>query len=306
MTEGGHGPSSSAAAGSAAPPSRRSTTTRTSSWSASSPRRPTGRSARADDLDPDPRRGAGARYREYPDSGAASHARGDRRRAGTAARPHRARRLWPARAAGVAGRPTWRAQSAPVVAAAPPRRDADPGRHPGGRRRDRRHVDAHGRRASIRVRSSCRSASRCGATRWRRTWRRRSRRWQRRSSTRRSGRGYVASSRPPTVRGGSDADPKPLRREDGRLDVSRSAAELERQVRAYQPWPGSFVDTDVGRLIVWTAEPAARRSASWNLRYRRDRSGRWRSATAARRPAGGRQADVVGGVRPRSTGDRRQ
>ncbi len=50
---------------------------------------------------------------------------------------------------------------------------------------------------------------------------------------------------------------KPLRREDGRLDVSRSAAELERQVRAYQPWPGSFVDTDVGRLIVWTAEPAA-------------------------------------------------
>jgi methionyl-tRNA formyltransferase len=47
---------------------------------------------------------------------------------------------------------------------------------------------------------------------------------------------------------------RPLRREDGRLDPARSGAELERQVRAYQPWPGSFVDTDAGRLIVWRAE----------------------------------------------------
>ena len=44
---------------------------------------------------------------------------------------------------------------------------------------------------------------------------------------------------------------RPLRREDGRLDLTRPAAELERQVRAYLPWPGSFVETDlVGRLIV--------------------------------------------------------
>jgi methionyl-tRNA formyltransferase len=42
---------------------------------------------------------------------------------------------------------------------------------------------------------------------------------------------------------------------DGRLDVRRPATELERQVRAYQPWPGSFVETDLGRLIVWRAEP---------------------------------------------------
>src|SRR5438270_13862359 len=44
---------------------------------------------------------------------------------------------------------------------------------------------------------------------------------------------------------------RPLRREDGRLDPSRTAAELERQVRAFQPWPGSFIETDDGRLIVW-------------------------------------------------------
>jgi methionyl-tRNA formyltransferase len=49
---------------------------------------------------------------------------------------------------------------------------------------------------------------------------------------------------------------RPLRREDGRLDPNRSAIELERQVRAYQPWPGSFVETDDGRLIVHAAAVA--------------------------------------------------
>jgi methionyl-tRNA formyltransferase len=44
-----------------------------------------------------------------------------------------------------------------------------------------------------------------------------------------------------------------LRRDDGRLDPARTAAELERQVRAFQPWPGSFVDTPSGRLVVWAA-----------------------------------------------------
>jgi methionyl-tRNA formyltransferase len=48
---------------------------------------------------------------------------------------------------------------------------------------------------------------------------------------------------------------RPLRREDGRLDASRTAAELERQIRAYQAWPGSFVDTADGRLVVWSAVP---------------------------------------------------
>lgn len=50
---------------------------------------------------------------------------------------------------------------------------------------------------------------------------------------------------------------RPLRREDGRLDPARSAVDLERQVRAYQPWPGSFVDTTAGRVIVWSAAPGA-------------------------------------------------
>jgi methionyl-tRNA formyltransferase len=46
---------------------------------------------------------------------------------------------------------------------------------------------------------------------------------------------------------------KPLKRDHGRLDVARPAEELERQIRAYQPWPGSFLETPAGRLIVLRA-----------------------------------------------------
>jgi methionyl-tRNA formyltransferase len=47
-----------------------------------------------------------------------------------------------------------------------------------------------------------------------------------------------------------------LRRIDGLLDPRQPAAYLERQVRAYQPWPASFLDTSRGRLIVWKARVA--------------------------------------------------
>jgi methionyl-tRNA formyltransferase len=47
---------------------------------------------------------------------------------------------------------------------------------------------------------------------------------------------------------------RPLRREDGRLDPRRTVIELERQVRAFQPWPGSWIETVAGRLVVVRAE----------------------------------------------------
>ena len=50
---------------------------------------------------------------------------------------------------------------------------------------------------------------------------------------------------------------RPLHREDGRMDLSLPAEELDRQVRAFQPWPGSFVETRNGRLTVWSSSPAA-------------------------------------------------
>ena len=43
---------------------------------------------------------------------------------------------------------------------------------------------------------------------------------------------------------------RPLRREDGRLDQQLAADALERHVRAYAPWPGSFLETPLGRLNV--------------------------------------------------------
>lgn len=43
---------------------------------------------------------------------------------------------------------------------------------------------------------------------------------------------------------------RPLRREDGRLDPTRPAAFLERQVRAYDPWPGTWLETTAGRIAV--------------------------------------------------------
>jgi len=44
-----------------------------------------------------------------------------------------------------------------------------------------------------------------------------------------------------------------LRKEDGRLNFSHPAEELERQVRAYDPWPGTFLEWDDRRLAVLRA-----------------------------------------------------
>jgi methionyl-tRNA formyltransferase len=50
-----------------------------------------------------------------------------------------------------------------------------------------------------------------------------------------------------------------LRKEDGRLDWSRAADYLDRQVRACDPWPGTFTTCQGQRLKVLSARPAARR-----------------------------------------------
>jgi methionyl-tRNA formyltransferase len=52
---------------------------------------------------------------------------------------------------------------------------------------------------------------------------------------------------------------RPLRREDGLLDPTRPGAELERQVRAMRPWPGTYIESIAGRIGVLdaTAETGA-------------------------------------------------
>ena len=78
-----------------------------------------------------------------------------------------------------------------------------------------------------------------------------------------AGAGLLARSLGPWLRGELRAVPqdptaatltRPLRREDGRLDPDRPAAELARRVRAYQPWPGTFVELPRGRLRVLRAD----------------------------------------------------
>jgi methionyl-tRNA formyltransferase len=66
---------------------------------------------------------------------------------------------------------------------------------------------------------------------------------------------------------------RPLRREDGRLDVTCSARYLERVVRAYQPWPGAFLDTAIGRLAVVAAAVGPAEAADSPGRLVRDGDG---------------------------------
>jgi methionyl-tRNA formyltransferase len=60
---------------------------------------------------------------------------------------------------------------------------------------------------------------------------------------------------------------RPFRREDGRLDPGLSTAELERTVRALRPWPGTYLDTPIGRLVVLEAStgPADREAVAGTL-----------------------------------------
>jgi methionyl-tRNA formyltransferase len=47
-----------------------------------------------------------------------------------------------------------------------------------------------------------------------------------------------------------------LRREDGRMDFARAAAELMNRWRGFQPWPGAFTSLDGKKLIVHRLEVA--------------------------------------------------
>jgi len=65
---------------------------------------------------------------------------------------------------------------------------------------------------------------------------------------------YFAGALEPVPQDEAQATYAPLlRKEDGRLDFSRPAEELERQVRAFDPWPGTFLEWDGRRLAVLRA-----------------------------------------------------
>src|SRR6185503_11825900 len=47
-----------------------------------------------------------------------------------------------------------------------------------------------------------------------------------------------------------------LKKEDGLIDWSQSAFEIERRIRGFQPWPNAHTKFDSKSLILWEAQPA--------------------------------------------------
>src|SRR6266542_6629843 len=48
---------------------------------------------------------------------------------------------------------------------------------------------------------------------------------------------------------------RPMRREDGRIDWTRPATEIDRRLRAYTPWPGAYTFLGVERVKIHGLEP---------------------------------------------------
>lgn len=67
---------------------------------------------------------------------------------------------------------------------------------------------------------------------------------------------YLAGELAPRSQDESKATYAPmLKKEDGRLDFTRPAAELARRVRAFNPWPGAYFEWADGTLKIHRAHP---------------------------------------------------
>jgi methionyl-tRNA formyltransferase len=53
-----------------------------------------------------------------------------------------------------------------------------------------------------------------------------------------------------------------LEKEDGLIDWSQSAFEIERRIRGFQPWPNAYTSFNSKGLTMWSAEPSATTNAS--------------------------------------------
>ncbi|HVF41398.1 MAG TPA: methionyl-tRNA formyltransferase [Pyrinomonadaceae bacterium] len=59
----------------------------------------------------------------------------------------------------------------------------------------------------------------------------------------------------PRAQSDEDATPAPiLKREDGLIDWTLGARDVERRVRGFQPWPNAYTSYNGRRLVVWRAE----------------------------------------------------
>ena len=73
---------------------------------------------------------------------------------------------------------------------------------------------------------------------------------------------YAAGEIAPAPQGAGEPPLKRLKKDAGRLDWTRPAVELERQVRAYDPWPGAYTEWAGRRLQVLDAAVGAASDAS--------------------------------------------
>lgn len=53
-----------------------------------------------------------------------------------------------------------------------------------------------------------------------------------------------------------------LKKEDGLIDWSQSAFEIERRIRGFQPWPNAYTTYNAKGLTIWSAEPSTIASAT--------------------------------------------
>jgi methionyl-tRNA formyltransferase len=128
--------------------------------------------------------------------------------------------------------------------------------------------------------------------------------------------GLLARSLEPWLAGEIEPEPqsaigvsltRPLRRADGLLDPDQPAELLERQVRAYLPWPGSFVEIDGDRLVVLAAAVAPSDADDEPGRFVPDHLGLALATPAGRlvldevQPAGGRPMSGEAFLRGRPT-----
>lgn len=65
--------------------------------------------------------------------------------------------------------------------------------------------------------------------------------------------GFIRGEIIPQPQQGEATYARMLKKADGELDLTSSASELERKVRAFDPWPGTFVNWQHGRLKILQA-----------------------------------------------------
>jgi methionyl-tRNA formyltransferase len=84
---------------------------------------------------------------------------------------------------------------------------------------------------------------------------------------------YAAGKIPPIAQDDSQATFAPLlRKADGALDFTQSAIELERKIRAYHPWPGTFLTWSDRQFAVKAASCGSDAFAPPGVVYRHDGS----------------------------------